>query len=151
MTRKFTGRHMLAIMLAFFAVVIGVNFTMATLASRTFGGTVVDNSYVAGQKFNTWLAAGRAQERLGWRTALELDRDRRVTVALRDGAGPLAGAEIDAVARHPLGRAPDIALRFSASPAGTYVSHQSLPAGRWLVHLHARSGAAELRVIETLS
>jgi len=151
MTRKFTGRHMLAIMIAFFAVVVGVNFTMATLAAETFGGTVVDNSYVAGQHFNTWLAAGRAQERLGWRTALELDRDRRVTVALRDAAGPLAGAELDAVARHPLGRAPDIALRFRADPSGSYVSRQPLPAGRWLVHLHVRSGASELRLIETLS
>jgi nitrogen fixation protein FixH len=82
---------------------------------------------------------------------LELGQDRRVKVALRDGAGPLAGAEIDAVARHPLGRAPDIALSFGADPAGSYVSHQPLPAGRWLVHLHVRSGAAELRLIETLS
>jgi len=151
MTRKFTGRHMLAIMVAFFAVVIAVNFTMATLAAETFGGTVVDNSYVAGQQFNTWLAAGRAQERLGWHAGVALDRDRRVTVVLRDSAGPLAGAEVEAVARHPLGRAPDIALRFSADRAGAYLSRQPLPAGRWLVHLHVRSGAANLRLIETLS
>jgi len=151
MSRKFTGRHMLAIMISFFAVVIGVNVTMATLAAGTFGGTVVDNSYVAGQHFNDWLAAARAQERLGWRTATELDRGRHVTVELRDRAGPLVGAEIDAVARHPLGRAPDVALRFSADAAGRYVSRQPLPAGRWLVHLHVRRAGGDLRLIETLS
>lgn len=151
MSRRFTGRHMLAIMIAFFAVVVGVNFTMATLAAETFGGTVVDNSYVAGQRYNAWLAAARAQERLGWRTALDLDGQRRVTVALRDRAGPLAGAEIEAVARHPLGRAPDVVLAFRAGPTGLYLSERPLPAGRWLVHLHVRRGGGDLRLTETLS
>ena len=63
MSPRFTGRHMAAIMLAFFGVVIAINFTMATLAETTFGGTVVDNSYVASQSFNAWLRAGR---QLGW-------------------------------------------------------------------------------------
>jgi nitrogen fixation protein FixH len=151
MSRPFTGRHMLAIMIAFFAVVIAVNFTMATLAAETFGGTVVDNSYVASQRFNAWLAAARAQERLGWGAELGVDRERRVTLALRDREGPLAGAEIDAVARHPLGRAPDVALRFGSDGAGSYVSEARLPAGRWLVNVHVRRGGRDLRLIETLS
>ena len=64
MTRRFTGWHMTAIMFAFFGVVVSVNMLMATLATRTFGGTVVENSYVASQSFNRWLAEARAQDRL---------------------------------------------------------------------------------------
>ena len=149
--RGFTGRHMLAAMLGFFGVVIAVNVTMATLAARTFGGTVVDNSYVASQHFNRWLAAGRAQERLGWAAQLTVDGHRRVRLALSDRIGALDGAEVAAVARHPLGRESDVPFRFRRSAAGLYVSDRPLPAGRWLVHLEIRRGRDELRLIETLS
>lgn len=151
MTRPFTGRHMLAIMLAFFGVIVGVNLFMTTLASRTFGGTVVDNSYVAGQRFNGWLAEARAQDRLGWTTRLSLDPLRRIDVAVREGEGALVGAELRAVARHPLGREADIALDFRADGAGRYLSRTTLPAGRWLVHLEIRHGDREKRLIENVS
>ena len=49
---EFTGRHMLAIMLAFFGVIIAVNLVMATLASKSWTGLVVKNTYVASQQFN---------------------------------------------------------------------------------------------------
>lgn len=150
-TRRFTGYHMTAIMLAFFGVVVSVNMVMATLATRTFGGTVVDNSYVASQRFNRWLADARTQDRLGWRTRLGLDGSRRVTLRLSDRDTPLAGADVEAVARHPLGRAPDVALRFRADSAGSYVSQRPLPVGRWLVHLHVRHEGRDLRLIENLS
>lgn len=149
--RKFTGWHMFAILVAFFGVVVSVNMVMATAAIRTFGGTVVDNSYVASQRFNAWLSEARAQDRLGWTSRLGVDESRHVIVALHDRAGPLVGAEIEAVARHPLGRAPDVTLRFQARNAGAYVSEAVLPAGRWLVHVEVRRGGQSLRLIETLS
>jgi len=149
--RKFTGWHMFAILLAFFGVVVSVNMVMATAAMRTFSGTVVDNSYVASQHFNTWLADARAQERLGWTTHLGIDESRHVTVALSDRGAPLAGAEIEAVARHPLGRAPDVPLHFQAGRAGAYVSQGALPAGRWLVQIEVRRAGRDLRLIESLS
>jgi nitrogen fixation protein FixH len=149
--RKFTGWHMFAILIAFFGVVISVNMVMATAAIRTFGGTVVDNSYVASQHFNAWLAEARAQERLGWTTRLGVDDGRHVTVTLSDRGAPLPGAEIEAVAHHPLGRAPDVPLRFGARANGAYVSHETLPAGRWLVHVEVRQGGRDLRLIESLS
>ena len=149
--RKFTGWHMFAILIAFFGVVVSVNMVMATAAIRTFGGTVVDNSYVASQRFNAWLNEARAQERLGWTTRLGVDDGRHVTVALSDHGTPLRGAEIEAVARHPLGRAPDVPLRFEAGVDGSYISHEMLPAGRWLVQVKVRRGGSNLRLIETLS
>ena len=62
---RFTGWHMLACMIAFFGTIIAVNVTMATLASGTWTGLVVKNSYVASQKFNDQLADARKQARAG--------------------------------------------------------------------------------------
>jgi nitrogen fixation protein FixH len=149
--RGFTGRHMLAVMLGFFGVVIAVNVTMAVLAGRTFGGTVVDNSYVASQRFNRWLAEGRAQEQLGWTARLRLDGRRHVRVELTDRIGALEGAEVAAVARHPLGRESDVALRFRPEGNGVYVSQGALPAGRWQVHVEVRRAGDDHRLIETLA
>jgi nitrogen fixation protein FixH len=149
--RKFTGWHMFAILIAFFGVVVSVNMVMATAAIRTFGGTVVDNSYVASQRFNAWLSEARAQERLGWTARLGVDDGRHVTMTLVDRRTPLLGAEVEAVARHPLGRAPDVTLRFQARDAGAYVSDAARPPGRWLVHVEVRRGGRDLRLMETLS
>ena len=151
MTRKFTGRHMLAIMVAFFGTIIAVNLTMAMFATRTFGGTVVDNSYVASQKFNDWLAAAREQEALGWETQVRLDESRRVLIATAADGQPLAGVTVSALARHPLGRETDVALRFEADGEGAVRSTEPLPAGRWLVHVEVRRGGRDLRLMEILS
>ena len=152
MTRRFTGWHMLAILVAFFGTVIAVNFVMAWYATRTFGGTVVDNSYVASQEFNRWLAEARAQEQLGWTKTVAVDEERHVTVAAAVADGrPLAGLSATALARHPLGREADVPLRFVPAGEGKLRSVEALPAGRWLVHLTVRSGANEARLIENLS
>jgi len=52
MTREFTGRDMLFLMIAFFAVIVSVNMAMAVIASGSWTGLVVKNSYVASQQFN---------------------------------------------------------------------------------------------------
>lgn len=144
MTRRFTGRHMTAILLAFFGVVVAVNFTMATFATRTFGGVVVENSYVASQKYNGWLKAAREQGALGWKAKARLDADRRVTVEVS-----LPGATVTGYAEHPLGREADVPLKFTG--VESFRSQNSLPAGRWTVHLLVRRGAEQVRLSETLS
>lgn len=50
--RPFTGRHMLMIMLTFFAVVLTANLTLVYYANHSWTGLVVPNSYVASQEFN---------------------------------------------------------------------------------------------------
>lgn len=148
MTRKFTGTHMLMIVIAFFAVVISVNVVMARYALSTFGGTVVDNSYVAGQHFNGWLAKARKQEALGWKATVARTADDHIQVNATASGYPMVGVVVSAIAKHPLGRAPDIALRFVPVQGGAYRSDRPLPAGRWQVHLNLRRGADEMRVIE---
>lgn len=138
MTKHFTGRHMLAVMLGFFGTVIAVNVTMAWFASNTFGGTVVDNSYVASQKFNGWLAAGRAQEALGWSVTVNLDESRHVRASTGLGAATLSG-----IATHPLGRLPEQRLRFVHTGEGHYRSVAPLPDGRFLVRIKVSAGGRE--------
>jgi len=87
MTRTFTGWHMTGIVVALFGVVIAVNVLMASYAIGTFGGTVVDNSYVASQRFNSWLAEARTQRDLGWNvdaTGLDVVFDRAIPPFIAD-------------------------------------------------------------------
>jgi nitrogen fixation protein FixH len=144
MTKRFTGRHMTAILLAFFGVIVAVNFTMATLATRTFGGVVVENSYVASQEYNGWLKAARAQAELGWKAEAGLDGTRRVTVEVT-----APGAVVTGYAVHPLGREADAPLKFTGIES--FLSERPLPAGRWTVHILVRRGAEQARLVETLS
>lgn len=133
----FTGWHMFAIMVAFFGVVIAVNVTMMQVARGSFGGVVVENSYVASQEFNGWLHAARAQQALGWQVTTGLRTDRKVAIAVASAPETLA---VTATARHPLGRQPDQALTFHRVAPGRYVSTSALPAGRWTLRLQLASG-----------
>jgi nitrogen fixation protein FixH len=141
-TKRFTGWHFTAIIVGFFAVVIAVNLTMAMYATRTFGGVVVENSYVASQKYNGWLEAARKQGRLGWEIAPSLDAERRILVSVN-----VDGAKISGFARHPLGREPDVPLNFGHGLR----SAEALPPGRWAIHLLVQRGNDEARLIEMLS
>jgi nitrogen fixation protein FixH len=150
MTRTFTGRHIAAILVTFFGVVIGVNFTMAYFASATFGGLVVDNSYVASQKFNGWLEKAREEKALGWTLNAARTADHHVGVTLTSAGQAMPDARIEALVRHPLGRAPERTLAFRALGNGRYESLQPLPAGRWVVHLHAAAHGRQLNRIVDL-
>ncbi len=149
MSRGFTARHMWVVMIGFFGLVVAVNFTMAWLASSTFGGTVVNNSYVASQQYNGWLRAARAQQQLGWQTRLGLDDGRRVVLAVTSG-GEGRGYAASGTAHHPLGRAPDVPLVFSAGADGVLHSAAALPDGRWQVRIVVSRDGKLLRLAETL-
>ena len=150
MIARFTGWHMTIVIVAFFAVVIAVNVVMAIAASRTFGGKVVDNSYVASQRFNAWLAEARAQQQLGWSGRISLNGGRRVTLDLARGGSSFGDAQVRAVARHPVGGEPDLALDFIHAD-GRYVSRIALPAGRWQIQAEARHQGRVVRFAATLS
>lgn len=139
---QFTGRKVTAIFVVFFGVIMAVNFTMASFASSTFGGVVVSNSYVASQHYNKWLAAAEAQKKLGWSAALSRLPDDRVAVRF---TGAPEGLTVNAVTRHPLGRAPDQALAFVRAADGAFISTKAIAPGRWMVRIAAEAGDARWR------
>lgn len=148
MTRPFTGWHMTGILLAFFAVVIAVNMVMATDAVRTFGGVVVDNSYVASQHFNHWLAEGRAQAAEGWDAQAEGTRDGALVVTLRDAHGPIKRAVVQAEAEHPLGRVRGRSFALTALGDGRYAAPHALASGRWRIRIDARAGDRDAHFVK---
>ncbi|WP_421718486.1 FixH family protein [Algiphilus sp.] len=72
----FTGWHFLAIILAFFCVIISVNLFMAWNATNSWTGLVVKNSYVASQHFNEVTAEKRRQLAMGWKGGARIQRGR---------------------------------------------------------------------------
>jgi len=124
---------MLGVMLFMFGTIIAVNAVMATYAASTFGGRVVDNSYVASQKFNLWLAEARAQKALGWTVEAARGADGRIE--LRTNAP--AGATITGFAEHPLGRTASQPLSFTGNN-GRFRSRAPVAAGRWQLKLEVR-------------
>lgn len=148
--KPFTGRHMAAILIAFFGIVITVNLVMARFALSTFGGTVVDNSYVASQHYNEWLARAAVQDRLDWQRSVTVDADRHVRLSIRKDGKGLDGLRVRATLGHPLGRVEPRPMHFLTARDGSLRSVEALPAGRWRLDLSVRHGADEARYRETL-
>ena len=142
---------MAIIVVAFFGVVIAVNLLMATLAVRTFGGTVVDNSYVASQRFNGWLNEAREQSRLNWTARTSTDGSGRLVTALAGPAGPLVGASVEAHLTHPLGRQPERLLALAPVAPGSYRTQQAVSDGRWNVRLIVRRDGREARYLSVVA
>ena len=67
---EFTGRHMLLLVIGFFGVIIVVNIGMAIVASTSWTGLVVQNSYVASQEFEERRIAHESQQAAGWQATL---------------------------------------------------------------------------------
>lgn len=133
--REFTGRHMLMVFCGAFAVIIGVNITLAVNAVRTFPGLEVKNSYVASQEFDR---RRKAQMALGWSVYASASED-QVKLEITDVDGnPVEVAKLTAV----LGRAthvkddrnPDFQFDGSA-----YVAPVQLGAGNWNIRMVARA------------
>lgn len=137
---EFTGRHMLIIMIAFFGTIITVNITMAVMASRSWTGMVVENTYVASQEFNTRAAQARAQEALGWTSDLEM-ADGTVTWRLQDADGAALHPEGGVIRfRHPAFDAADLEAGLEPQPDGALVARVEAADGVWIVEIEADAG-----------
>jgi nitrogen fixation protein FixH len=135
-TGGFTGRHMLMIMIAFFAVVIAVNVTMATVAGTSWTGFVVRNSYVASQEFNGRVAAARAQADLGWTATLLIEHgEARLTIVDRQRrAVPIRAATL--ALRSPASDRKDstVALEWTKDE---FRGPVDIADGQWVVEIEA--------------
>jgi nitrogen fixation protein FixH len=128
---------MAAILVAGFGVVVAVNFLMAGLALRGFGGVVVENSYVASQQFNGWLEKAERQKALGWTATVFRGEGGRLAV---ETAGVPDGAGIAATLRRPLGRPETTDITFMETGPDRYHSREVVAPGRWTIRLVITSG-----------
>ena len=139
--REFTGRHLLAIMLGFFGVIIAVNVTMAVVAGTSWTGFVVQNSYVASQEFNEKVAEARAQAALGWTAHLEI-ADGAIRYALEDEAGkPVHLESVSVNLRRPAYESEDAKVALTALPGGNgFTADFAVRDGIWIVEVLAEAG-----------
>jgi nitrogen fixation protein FixH len=136
----FTGRHMLMIMIGFFGVIIAVNVTMARLAGSTFGGLVVENSYVASQEFNTRLQHSRDQIMLGWTTHLDIHGGTiRYRLTDHDGKTVVPSA-VTVAFRHPSYQAKDWAVSLKPAADGSFEASDVARDGVWTVQADSDVG-----------
>jgi len=128
---RFTGWHMWGLAIAFFGVIIGVNVFLAVASARSWTGMVVEDSYIAGQQFETERKAHEAQVRAGWTPTFEyISGTARLRVV--DGAGN--GVDIGSVTlliNRPVGGHEDQTLNLARQTDGTYQAAISLPTGAW--------------------
>jgi nitrogen fixation protein FixH len=133
--KEVTGWMVFACLVAFFAVVAGVNAIMIRAAVSTFGGVETESSYKAGLAFSREVAAAKAQDSRHWDVRAVVTPDtagQRIEVTARDADGrPLAG--LTAVARfsHPADRRADKVLDMQEVASGRFAGLAEPAAGQW--------------------
>lgn len=129
------GRHVLAICVGAFSVIIGVNVVMAVQAVRTFPGLEVANGYVASQSFD---ADRKAQQALGW-TVTPSYRDGKLVLAVTDAEGlPAAVRTLDVLVGRAT-EAKDDVTPVLARVAGVWEADLALARGKWMLKVEAEA------------
>ena len=137
------GWHVLAGVVAFFTVVIGVDVVFTVLALRTFPGQVSVTPYEDGLLYNRHIARLEAQERLGWEASAEAVPG-GVALEFRDAAGaPVRGLKITGRLERPATEAGRIALVFAETAPGRYVARGGILTGAWDLTTEAKGPDGE--------
>ncbi|MFN7010857.1 MAG: FixH family protein [Allorhizobium sp.] len=136
----FTGWHMLASMLLFFGTIITVNFTMAYLASSTWSGLVVKNTYVASQEFNSKAEGIRAMLATGIKGKLEVGGGKIRYNLTMPGDEPVAADQVTAHFKRPVGEHQDFVAELQVVSPGVYEASHDVLSGHWIVEMKAVRG-----------
>jgi len=122
-------------LVAFFAVVFGVNALMTYAAISTFGGVETESSYRAGLAFANEMASARAQDALHWTVSARaaIDGDSTVVeVTARDAAGrPVPNLAATAALVHPTNRRADHVVPLLGHGAGLFRGETVTATGQW--------------------
>ena len=157
MESRLTGRHILLILLGFFAIVGVVNAAFIYFAVSTGPGEEQGASYEAGLRYNTILAAERTQNALQWNHQSQIAQGSRLRVSVTDNAGtPVPHLAVTGTLGRPATNIADRSLVFKEVDAGLYEAPLSqIKPGSWVLSFvaeKARPGAesATYRVKERL-
>lgn len=129
-TRPFTGRHMLAILLAFFGTVLAANMVMVYYANHSWTGLVVKNSYVASQEFNeTTEKLARAEAGVHVTPAYQ-NGSLSVRLVSDTGEPVIAGNVVIKLGR-PSHEGEDREVKLESLGNGNYAAPHVLGKGQW--------------------
>jgi len=135
------GRHVLAAMLAFFAVIVSADSIMIYKAVTTFGGVDNTNAYRDGLAYNTRIARARQQAELGWQAIVDVPMNPpRVRVTMRDVAGnAVTGLRVEATFGRPATVRVDTALSLVEVTPGSFEAPlpQDAGPGAWIAAVRA--------------
>jgi nitrogen fixation protein FixH len=133
--REVTGRMVLICLVAFFAVVAGVNAIMIRAAVSTFSGIDTENAYQAGLAFEQEVVAAEAQDALHWRVSAQVSEVAGATlldVVAVDAAGrPLAGLQATGHLVHPTDRRSDHEVPLDEDASGKFHGRTEAVVGQW--------------------
>ena len=136
-TQPLTGGKVLAMLIAFFSVVIGVNVTMMKLAILTLPGTEVDSAYTASLGYEKEIAAARDQNARHWQVDAHIQRGAdggaTVRVEARDDNGrPMTGLTFQGRLERPTDKRADLPVELAEVGIGVYRgSTPSIAPGQW--------------------
>ena len=157
MESRLTGKHILLILLGFFAIVGVVNAAFIYIAVSTGPGEEQGASYEVGLRYNRTLAEERTQNALQWRHQSQIAQGSRLRVAVTDNAGaPVARLALTGTFGRPATDKADRSLFFKEVEAGLYEAPLGqIQPGSWVLSFRAekaRQGAepATYRVKERL-
>lgn len=150
------GVHVLAALLMFFGVTIGVNIVFATFAIRSYPGEDRQSPYQQGLHYNDTLKAREAQARLGWTITPTLTPAKGGAILLVKTAGAngiaLPGLKLDGTLRRPMADKFDTPLHFTAKENGVFqAALPDLAPGLWEFRGEARDGGNVYAIDERLT
>ena len=132
------GWHALAMIVGFFAVVIGVDASFTVMALRTHPGAVSVTPYEDGLLYNGHLAQLAAQDRLGWRAAAAAEPG-LVVIEFRDRENhPVRGLAVTARLERPATEAGRVTPKFHETAPGRYEGAAGAVRGAWDLTAEAR-------------
>jgi nitrogen fixation protein FixH len=135
--RPLTGGMVLAMLIAFFGIVIGVNVVMMKLAISTLPGTEVDSAYSASLGYEKEIAAARDQDARRWQVDAHIERGKDgaaiLRVAARDSSGkPVSGLTFQGRLERPADKRADQAVEFAEVDIGVYRgTAEAVAPGQW--------------------
>lgn len=139
-----TGWHVLAMIVAFFAVVIAVDVGFTVMAVRSFPGEVSKTPYEDGLRFNRRRAQLDAQAALGWRVQVETGALGVVRARFVDRVGrPVSGLLVTGTLERPATDAGEMRLGFREIAPGLYEGVAPAKRGGWDLSLIARAPSGE--------
>ncbi len=151
--KKLTGGKVLAMVVAFFAVMLIADGAGVFFALDTFPGLIVKNPYEKGLKYNQTLRKRTELRDRGWQLGVSIlpaakMREIRITLKDRD-ALPLSGIVSGVLLKHPVDSRRDMSVDFNDRENGEYALFID-PAikGQWLLEITLSDPKGETFLVE---